>query len=336
MRTVSANASDNVGVARVDVYVNGGLVGSDAAAPYQYTWNTTGLANGPATLYAKAFDAAGNSAQSATVTVTVANVVAPPPDVSPPVVTLLSANGGIVSGEVNVTASATDNVGVARVDLLINGGVVGTVANAPWSFTWNSRSVSNGAAQIQVAAVDAAGNRGTSATVTVTVANNGGGKPRKLAVEYYNAQLDHYFITAMDDEVYALDAGHFAGWSRTGFSLDVYDAGTADGSPVCRFYMPPQYCDSYFYSATPGECSQVAQKFPGFVYNSTETIEIYTPDLTSGQCPQDTVPVYRLWNDRIDSNHRYTTDRLIRDQMVAKGYIVEGYGADPVIMCASP
>ena len=204
--TVSANASDNVGVARVDFYVNGGLVGSDAAAPYQYTWNTTGLANGPATLYAKAFDAAGNSAQSATVAVTVANVVAPPPDASPPVVTLLSPNGGIVSGQVNVTASATDNVGVARVDLLINGGVVGTVANAPWSFTWNSRSVSNGAAQIQVAAVDAAGNRGTSATVTVTVANNGGGKPRKLAVEYYNAQLDHYFITAMDDEVYALDA----------------------------------------------------------------------------------------------------------------------------------
>ena len=66
---------------------------------------------------------------------TVANVVAPPPDASPPVVTLLSPNGGIVSGQVNVTASATDNVGVARVDLLINGGVVGYRGfNAPWSF----------------------------------------------------------------------------------------------------------------------------------------------------------------------------------------------------------
>ncbi len=42
--TISANASDNVGVTRVDFYVNGVLVGSDATAPYQYTWNTTTLA----------------------------------------------------------------------------------------------------------------------------------------------------------------------------------------------------------------------------------------------------------------------------------------------------
>ena len=334
--TVSANATDNVGVARVDFYVNGSLVGSSGAMPYQYAWNTTGIANGPATLFAKAFDTAGNSAQSATVAVTVANVVSPPADVSPPVVTLLSPNSGSVSGQVSIAGSAADNVGVARVDLLINSVVVGSVAKAPWNFTWNSRSVGNGAAQIQLAAVDAAGNRGTSATVTVIVANNGGGKPRKLAVEYYNAQLDHYFLTAMDNEVIALDAGRFDGWSRTGFSLDVYDAGTGDGSPVCRFYMPPEYGDSHFYSATPTECSEVAHRFPGFSYESTEVFRVDTPDLTSGRCPQDTVPVYRLWNNRIDSNHRYTADRLVRDEMIAKGYIIEGYGADPVIMCASP
>ena len=48
------------------------------------------------------------------------------------------------------------------------------------------------------------------------------------------------------------------------------------------------------------------------------------------------VPVYRLWNNRVDSNHRYTSDRPTRDEMVAKGYVAEGYGPDSVIMCGTP
>ena len=102
---------------------------------------------------------------------------------------------------------------------------------------------------------------------------------------------------------------------------------------MCRFYLPPEYGDSHFYSATPTECAEVAQKFPGFAYESAEVFRVDMPDLETGQCPQDMVPVYRLWNNRVDSNHGYTADRLTRDQMVAKGYVVEGYGADPVIMC---
>ena len=48
-----------------------------------------------------------------------------------------------------------------------------------------------------------------------------------------------------------------------------------------------------------------------------------------GSCPFGEVAVYRLWNRRIDSNHRYTTDPAIRDAMIAKGYVLEG-----VVMCA--
>ena len=43
---------------------------------------------------------------------------------------------------------------------------------------------------------------------------------------------------------------------------------------------------------------------------------------------------YRAFDNRADANHRYTTSRAIRDQMVAMGYIAEGYGDDAVIMCA--
>src|SRR5437667_1054555 len=59
-----------------------------------------------------------------------------------------------------------------------------------------------------------------------------------------------------------------------------------------------------------------------------------TADTTTGACPAGTIPVYRLWNQRADFNHRYTADLAIKAQMLAKGYVAEGYGPDSVIMCA--
>ena len=60
------------------------------------------------------------------------------------------------------------------------------------------------------------------------------------------------------------------------------------------------------------------------------------PNPKSGACLPDWAPVYRLWNNRADSNHRYTTDWAVRDQMLAKGYVAEGYGPNSVSMCAAP
>ena len=71
--TVSANASDSVGVTRVELYVDGGLVGSDTTSPYQIAWNTTTATNGGHGLQTRAFDAAGNVGSSAVVNVTVSN-----------------------------------------------------------------------------------------------------------------------------------------------------------------------------------------------------------------------------------------------------------------------
>ena len=44
--------------------------------------------------------------------------------------------------------------------------------------------------------------------------------------------------------------------------------------------------------------------------------------------------MYRVFSNRPDANHRYTTSRAIRDQMVAKGWLAEGDGPDLVVMCA--
>ena len=73
--TVSASASDNVGVSRVEFYVDGTLKNSDTASPYSYSLDSTQLSNAAHALTAKAYDAAGNAGTSASVSVTVNNVV---------------------------------------------------------------------------------------------------------------------------------------------------------------------------------------------------------------------------------------------------------------------
>ena len=160
------------------------------------------------------------------------------------------------------------------------------------------------------------------------------------AVEYYNATLDHYFITASASDKQLLDSGVFAGWQRTGLSFKVLDpATTVPGiSPVCRFYgVPAAGLDSHFYSASPAECNDVLQRFPGeWILESSDVFEVGLPDPTTGACASGTVPIYRAWNHRSDANHRYTTDPNVELAMIARGYIAEGYGPPPlpVAMCS--
>ncbi len=88
-------------------------------APYSVTWTPPRLANGTYKLTARARDAAGNTTTSAPVTVTVANGAdTGAPTVSPPSRRLSRRT---VSGDVTLTATASDNVGVAGVQFLVNG-----------------------------------------------------------------------------------------------------------------------------------------------------------------------------------------------------------------------
>jgi hypothetical protein len=152
--------------------------------------------------------------------------------------------------------------------------------------------------------------------------------------EFYNAGFDHYFISSLAADITALDSGRFKGWTRTGRTFKAYASPQAGTSPVCRFYLPPASGDSHFFSASPVECGEVLVKYPAFDYESPAVMYEFLPDLATGACPQGTAPVYRVWNRRADSNHRYTTDRALRDAMVAQGYVAEGYGPDAVVMCA--
>jgi hypothetical protein len=154
------------------------------------------------------------------------------------------------------------------------------------------------------------------------------------AVEFYWPATDHYFISAQQPEIAALDSGRFPGWVRTGLGIPVYATvtGNAGANPVCRIYIPPPG-DSHFFSASPAECTGTITRFPTLELESTSVFAIGLPD-ANGACAAGTIPVYRVFDNRPDPNHRYTTDRAVRDAMVAKGYLAEGAGPDTVTMCA--
>jgi Abnormal spindle-like microcephaly-assoc'd, ASPM-SPD-2-Hydin/Repeat of unknown function (DUF5648) len=157
--------------------------------------------------------------------------------------------------------------------------------------------------------------------------------PTVDVMEFYNAAMDHYFMSSLAADIDALDSGHFPGWVRTGRSFKAYPQPATGASPLCRFYMPaPQ--DSHFYSASMVECAAVAAKYPTFVFEAPDVFHISLPDAATGACPSATVPVFRLFNNRADANHRYTTDPQIKVQMIGQGYTAEGYGPSATIMCA--
>ncbi len=175
---VNVSASDNVGVVRAELYANNTLVSTDTAAPYAFTWDTTPLPDGAATLQARAYDAAGNYASSSSISVTVANdTIAPKVTISSPI------SGAVVSGSVAIGVSATDNKKVSQISLLIDGKQVALSYGSTLSYTWSvsTTTTSRGKSKkqqtaiqsgtshtITATAMDPAGNKGT-ASVTVTV-----------------------------------------------------------------------------------------------------------------------------------------------------------------------
>ena len=163
---LSANASDNVGVTLVSFALDGASIGNSSSAPYTVSWNSGSVANGTHTMTVTAFDAAGNNA-SAMVQITVSNVSSG--DVTSPTVAITSPiNSASVSGTLNVSINATDNVGVSNVKFIVDGNVQGTETTAPYSFLWDATSVAAGFHTLTATATDIAGNS-SSNSIQVTV-----------------------------------------------------------------------------------------------------------------------------------------------------------------------
>ena len=167
---IAASASDNVGVAKVEFYVDGALRASDTTSPYSYSWNTTTSSNGSHTVMARAYDAANNS-RSASRTVTVSNSTS---DTTLPSVSITSpTSGATVSGTLTIQASASDNVGVQSVTFAVDGSTKCTDTTASYACSWDSNTVSNGSHTLTATARDAAGNT-RSHSLSINVQNSTG------------------------------------------------------------------------------------------------------------------------------------------------------------------
>lgn len=163
-----------------------------------------------------------------------------------------------------------------------------------------------------------------------------GGGAKRLAIEYYHAAFDHYFVTDIPDEIAKLDSGFFEGWARTGESFNGYTNAPAGSAGVCRFFSTSfGLKSSHFYTPDLGECA-IVKANPNWQFEGT-VFAVLTPG-TDGGCPTGSQPLYRLYNNGQGAapNHRYTTSTATRSQMLAKGWIPEGHGALGVAMCAPP
>ena len=160
-------STDNVGVTGYKVFRDGTQIASPSGTTYQDPGLTPGTSH---TYRISARDAAGNeSALSSPATATT-----PAPDASLPSVSVTApAAGTVVSGNVNVTATANDDVGVVGVQFLLDGAPLGAEdTTAPYGLSWDTTAASNGVHVLSARARDAAGNTATSSSsMTVTVSN---------------------------------------------------------------------------------------------------------------------------------------------------------------------
>ena len=164
--TFSATASDDIGVTKVEFYVDDKLKGADEIAPYSMTLDSKTLSNDtPYVLVAKAYDASGKVGTSTPVSFSVNN------DNVDDKLPVISVSESGTSGTITFSATATDNVGVTKVEFYVDNTLKGTDTTSPYSMILDSLSLIDGNYTLVGKAYDAAGNIGISTSVPFIVKN---------------------------------------------------------------------------------------------------------------------------------------------------------------------
>ena len=133
--TIATDELGGSGVDRVEFYHDYALEHTATSYPYSYEWNTTTMTEDTEHIwYAKAFDASGNESQTQPMTVFVDNE----DNIDPTGYILYPYAGQTVSDVVNIQISASDNIGVAQVEVFINGSSVATDKENPYRYEWGT------------------------------------------------------------------------------------------------------------------------------------------------------------------------------------------------------
>jgi hypothetical protein len=178
---------------------------------------------------------------------------------------------------------------------------------------------------------------GDSASVTAAPPPN----QTATAVEYYYNVWNFYFVTSFPAEIAALNGGAFGGaWKPTGETFPVWSSPSNPAVvPTCRFFSTAVFApkSSHFYTPIASECLFLQTDPASLTVWQLETAAAFYLELTdaSGNCPAGTAPLYRVVNNGMGGapNHRFTTSRVTRDQMVMLGWSAEGNGPDIIFAC---
>lgn len=164
---ITATATDvTLSVTKVEFAIDSSLYCTDTTSTYACSWNSTLYSDGSHTITTTAYDTTGNTA-SVSITVTVSN------DTTAPMVSITApSSGSYLSGTTPITATASDSVGVTKVEFYSGTIKLGEDLNSPYSYSWNTATTTNGSKNLTAKAYDAAGHVGTSVAVSVTVDNS--------------------------------------------------------------------------------------------------------------------------------------------------------------------
>lgn len=155
---VKVNARDDVGVKKVEFYLDQKLQKSDSNAPFIWLWDSASASSGFHTLKVKAFDTI-DQADVDSIRVKV--------DQPPSVAIASPRRGAHISGNIEINAAASDDFGLKRVEFYVDGEKKISDTIQPYKFTWQTATYYNGSHSLKVIAVDSRNQTSEDTVVTL-------------------------------------------------------------------------------------------------------------------------------------------------------------------------
>lgn len=259
---LTATASDDVGVTKVQFFVDGGMIAEDTTTPYAAAWSSDSFDEGPHTLKALAYDTSDQTG-SDEISVTL--------DRTSPVVELTEpADLSYAYGTVTIGGEVTEAYGLAGVTLSIEGDVVATFSSCPCSYDWDTTSEIKDTYTIELEATDLTGNVGLD-SISARVDN-----PPTVTVVY---PADGSTVTGDYGVSLRADASDDGGISKVTFYAD----GTKVGSTSTRasdgyYHVEWDTCDGVSEGSHTVEVK--AEDSVGWTATATSTFTLLDPTAT--------------------------------------------------------
>ena len=283
---IQVSASDNVGIAEVEFYLDGNLLSSDDQVPYAHEWNTNSSSEDEEhVIYATIIDLQGNSTDLSPISVTVNNDDAPSNDLTPPIATILTPlSTQAVSDTVIITGFASDNHEIERVMFYVNDQLIETVTDSPFTTNWITYEEANNSEHvIQMTAQDPSGNQSSAQPVLVTVINEYTGEINNLTLLATENTISLSWDAPNDAESYKIyKNGSFLTEINEQFLDDVVVPGTEFCYTVSAVNIvslegpqSTEVCETSLYPSSPTLSLSIDGSLANLTWTSVSTAESY-------------------------------------------------------------